>query len=320
LLHNVESAYPTLEPAATARNTNDWDLSIDPATPAGHIADLEVTFLSGSNEWVVPVTLPIDCDPGPPPGPLPGTFSVASITIDDGIRGDSIGNNDRVAQCGETIELYVELAGLGSERATASLAILDDRLTLRYNATAGYVASGSGSAENDNDWDIRIDPTVPDGLSVIMALEVTVAGGATETLSFPLVVSCPGAEPAQPIAVSSVTVDDGIRGDSVGNNDRFAQCGETIELYVVLSNRGSIQLDGVEATFTTTDPYLTLLFNATSPYGDIPADGTAENSNDWDLRISATTPDGHTASFQLTVVTASGDRWTVATEIPITCS
>jgi hypothetical protein len=111
-----------------------------------------------------------------------------------------------------------------------------------------------------------------------------------------------------------------VRGDSVGNNDRTAQCGETIEIYVELSNRGSDQLNRVQAAFTTSDPYLTLLYNTTASYGDIPWDGIAENSNDWDVRVSSAAPDGHDASFQVTVDDASGDRWTLPVEIPISCS
>ena len=122
------------------------------------------------------------------------------------------------------------------------------------------------------------------------------------------------------LTLATVTVDDGVRGDSIGNLDRIAQCGETIELYVALRNDAAVTMRGLAATLTVTDSRIRLLYNARSRLPDIAPGGTAENSDDWDLRISPNTPDGHAAQLQLDVAAANGEGWRLTVPVQIRCS
>jgi len=55
------------------------------------------------------------------------------------------------------------------------------------------------------------------------------------------------------IVYSGVTVDDNALGNSSGNDDGVANCGETIELFVELKNEGTVTANDVTAVINTTD-------------------------------------------------------------------
>lgn len=125
--------------------------------------------------------------------------------------------------------------------------------------------------------------------------------------------------PTGPLVSASYTVDDDAIGQSEGNNNGQADCGETIELYASLTNQGSATALGVDATISTSDPYVTWRYNTSSDYPDIPAGGTAANLDDFDLTVSAATPHGHTLHFNLYVTAANGGPWSTSVDVPVSC-
>lgn len=113
-----------------------------------------------------------------------------------------------------------------------------------------------------------------------------------------------------PLAYSSHLIDDDTSGNSNGNGNGIVNPGETIELYVTLGNQGSTTANGVNATLTTTDPYAAILYNTVSSYPNISGGSTGQNQDDWDIAISASTPDGHVITFCLNPITATnGGPW-----------
>ena len=67
-----------------------------------------------------------------------------------------------------------------------------------------------------------------------------------------------------PVVYDSYFVDDDIVGNSSGNDNGVADCGENIELYVDLHNQGSQAATGMNATISTNDPYVGWLYNTSS--------------------------------------------------------
>jgi hypothetical protein len=273
------------------------------------------------------------------PAPEPGVPVFESVRVDDGpshdgTGNDSKGNNDGVAQCGETIELYItamNAGDLGLSGLSGALLESDPYVTLLYNTSSSYPNLASGaSGENPRDWDLRVSSSTPNGHDFEFSIRYNASEGGPWDVDVTVPIGCGGGDPdpdpgdpGVPVLVS-VRVDDGpshdgTGNDSNGNNDGFAQCGETIELYVTIRNDGELTLTSLSGLLSESDGFVTLLYNSSSSYANLAAGATGENPRDWDLRISPDTPHGHQLSFTVTY-TASGDAsWPIDITIPIGC-
>ncbi len=116
--------------------------------------------------------------------------------IDDDQQDDSDGNGDGVANCGEAIELYVDLANQGATTITgisASLSTSDPYVAWLYTPTSGYPdLPAGGSGTNSSDFDLRIDAGAPHGHIIAFDLQATAADGGPWSDSFGLQVTCGG--------------------------------------------------------------------------------------------------------------------------------
>jgi uncharacterized repeat protein (TIGR01451 family) len=121
--------------------------------------------------------------------------------------------------------------------------------------------------------------------------------------------------------VSSIWGDNGTQGvgplaydghainDDSGNGDGKANPGETVQLTVTLRNSGSDAANDVQATISTSDPYVTLILSDTATYGDIAGGGTATHTAPLSFRISLTAPDQHVIQFDLDINASNGGPW-----------
>ncbi len=126
-------------------------------------------------------------------------------------------------------------------------------------------------------------------------------------------------DPGGPVVLAAFTLDDDALGDSRGDADGVAECGEAVEAFTTLTNQG-LALAGVSATLTSADPYVTVLWNTASGYPDLAAGATADNTADWDLGLAADTPNGHTALLDLHVTAGNGGPWDLQVALPIACA
>ena len=324
IVHNTTSDYPDIAADGSGINRNDWDLAIGPGAPDGHeaVIELSVTAAQGG-PWTLEYSLPVECEGGPGAGSL----AVASITVDDGSTGDSVGNGDDRAQCGETIELYVTLenqSGLTLRGISAEFSTNDSKVAMLHNVDSAYADMANGiRGRNQNDWDMRIAGSTPDGHIISATLTVIAAGGGVWAVPVEIPVECDdgggGDDSPTVLEIAGTTVDDGVRGDSSGNNDKRAQCGETIELYIALENTGATTVAGLSGDLATGDPYLRLLYNRTSPYPELGPGDARDNSDDWDMLVASNAPDGHTAHYTLTVTNAAGERVALNGTLQIDC-
>ena len=263
--------------------------------------------------------------PGVSDGPVLASVRVDDGPSHDGTGNDSRGNNDGIAQCGETIELYVSIRNDGELPLTGlsgELIETDPWVRLLYNASSRYPDVAAGSIqENRFDWDLRVSPDAPSGHEFSFTIRLTADEGGPWDVLVTVPIAC--ASPGVP-ALASVRVDDGpshdgTGNDSTGNNDGIAQCGETIELYVSIRNDGELPLTGLSGELIETDPLVRLLYNASSRYPDVAAGSIQENRFDWDLRVSPDAPSGHEFSFTIRLTADEGGPWDVLVTVPIAC-
>ena len=136
----------------------------------------------------------------PPVGPL----AYVGHVVDDDQTGQSTGNADGVVNCGETIELFVELENQGGGAATgvnATVSESDPYITILYNTSSDYPDLASGaSGINTGDFDLAVDSGTPDGQMIHIDLDISAANGGPWTDSFDLAVVCNRApdEPSAP--------------------------------------------------------------------------------------------------------------------------
>jgi C1A family cysteine protease len=122
-----------------------------------------------------------------------------------------------------------------------------------------------------------------------------------------------------PLLVDGIQVDDDFLGDSRGNGNGQAECGETIELYVRLRNHGTSAATGVHATLSSASSYVTWPSNTSSSYPNISAGSTGHNNDDFDLVIARGTPHGHSIPFTVQVSAENGGPWSDAFALPVSC-
>ena len=201
--------------------------------------------------------------------------------------------------------------------AQASGSALDSYLYL-------YDADGTTELAHNDDHDgldSRIEYTLPAGGTYYLKVREYSHGyeGGPDYF-YTLSLTGGGSGDVGPVAYDSHVIDDDASGESNGNDDGVVNCGETIELYVNLHNQGSDTAIAVNATLTTTDPYVSaFLYNDTSGYPDIAGGGIAQNTNDWDLSVHPDTPDGHVIHFDLDISASNGGPWNDSFDVPVTC-
>jgi len=122
-----------------------------------------------------------------------------------------------------------------------------------------------------------------------------------------------------PVVQHSLTIDDDTAGESDGDADGVVECGEAIELYVGLLNQGTDPAQGVQAALAESDPYVSLTYNTSSTYPDIPGGGWRSNANDFDFTVAPGTPHGHTILFDLDVTASNGGPWADSFAVVVSC-
>jgi len=106
--------------------------------------------------------------------------------------------------------------------------------------------------------------------------------------------------------VTDTIIDDDLSGNSIGNADGIADPGETVELYVELTNTGDMAATGIIATLSTSSAFVTFIFNTSSDYPDLAAGAAALNMDDFDFMVAAAAPAGSTLPFDLSIVSDQG--------------
>jgi hypothetical protein len=105
-----------------------------------------------------------------------------------------------------------------------------------------------------------------------------------------------------------VTYSSSVLHDTGGNNNGQADYGENITLDMTLQNMGSSTANGVVATLSTADAYVTITDN-TQSFGNIAAGASSTQNNAYAFTVANNAPDGHVVSFTVTVTGTADLTW-----------
>jgi len=221
------------------------------------------------------------------------------VIFDSCAINDNSGNNNGMADLGESVSLGMCLKNVGSDTAfgvTAVISSTDPYVTITDNYEYfGQIMDDNGSAYVSDAYSFNIASNIPDGHDIIFQVVASDSDDSTWTSNFSIAACAPQIE------FSSVIIN-----DSSGNDNGVLDPGESATIIVTLANPGSGQGDGITAVLSESDPYLSVVDNYGS-YGDISANGgTGDNSADRYVAFAqGSCPAGHNVTFNLTV---TGDR------------
>lgn len=134
-------------------------------------------------------------------------------------------------------------------------------------------------------------------------------------------INCPDT-PDPVLVYDSHSIDDD-NTTSSGNNNGYADAGETIEMPVILSNTGSGDAHNVSAVLSSANPFITITDNF-EVYNNINAGANASPNDDFDFVVDINCPEGN-VTFSLNMTSDEGS-WTdqfevyvYATSLPNPC-
>jgi hypothetical protein len=175
--------YPMGVPAGTSAACTEGDLN-HPACDADHRLTLNNTAATVANFRDSSLCGTV------------GPVVYEGYTVDDDVHDQSDGDGDGIVDCGEAIELFVDVLNQGSVMATgvnAALSTSDPYITFLSNSNSGYPdIPGGGRATNSSDYDLQVDANAPDGHVVHFDLDVTASNGGPWSDAFDVPVMCTG--------------------------------------------------------------------------------------------------------------------------------
>ncbi len=282
-----------LHGAAYVDQSGSVDIPITPFEEPG-TADIVVT---AQNRQPYTATIQVITPQGP------------YVVYDSCSINDAAGNDNGLIDCGEIILLGIGLKNIGPDSAfnvQATLTTEDTLVTISdNNEDYGTISGNDGTSFVPDGFAFDVDPNTPDRYDVTFQLEVTCTNRDTWVGNFTLTVHAPVLQFAQ------VTVN-----DASGNANGVLDPGETVELVVSLANSGSGQANGVEATLSEDDSYISVDDNY-GYFGTIDSiDGVASNTGDvYVVSADAACPPGHSVTFDLATSGDGGYTATIPFEI-----
>jgi hypothetical protein len=174
------------------------------------------------------------------------------VVLDGYTINDAAGNNDGIADYGETISLNVTLKNVGADPSAAITATVtgsDDFVTLSGSNSQTFPAILPGeNATVNNAYTFVIADFVPDQHKAQFTLQVTDGSDTWESNLF-ITIQAPVIEIA-----SDYLIDD----SQTGNGDGILDPGETGLIKLNVSNTGNSAISTIEIAVESDDPLLTI--------------------------------------------------------------
>ncbi|MBE0639564.1 MAG: T9SS type A sorting domain-containing protein [Bacteroidales bacterium] len=237
----------------------------------------------------------------PPTGPY--------VIFDSVEINDVNGNNNGQLDYGETSSLNVSIKNVGVSVASnvqVTISSTSEYVTI-LNGTANYGNVPAGEVIMlENAFSIQIAEDVPNGQGILFNLTAT--GEETWESSFSVMAYA-----------GIVEYIDFHVTDPNGNNNNKLDPGETVNMFVVVTNSGNSDATNVIGTLASADPYITIS-QAQMNYGTLTPGQEVEMS--FTVTASETSPAGHMASFNFEIaadlgLTGSGSFSIVIGQIPV---
>jgi hypothetical protein len=220
----------------------------------------------------------------PPSGPY---VAYESCTIND-----AAGNNNGLADYGESVALNMTLKNLGSVAAvnvSTNLICADPYLSLTDNTEIfGTIASGTTSTIA-NAYSFTVAGNIPDQHVFNFELQISGTSDDVWTSYFSVTANAPSLASA-----ASLLISDLVGGNGNGRLDP----GETAGITVVVSNTGHSLSPAATALLTSTSPYITIN-TGSDALGQIAASGSADAN--FNITVSPSTPVGQSVDLALEV-------------------
>ena len=234
---------------------------------------------------------------GPPESLPEPSITFESYHMDDTGEDGSTGNGNGYVDPGETVQLYVSVSNDGDTQANSVggrlytddpfVAILDDEVFF------GNIPSG-GVGWSQGQFRFTISEDCPNGRYLNFSLEASGSGGYEWTTDFTVRVE-------QPTLVYNTF---GL-WETIGNGDGDLDPGETVNLYLLLSNSGLREGSGITAELETDGPDVTITgYQATFP--DMAVDMSESNSDDPFIFSLSEESTPHAIAFTLRVSEGKG--------------
>lgn len=174
------------------------------------------------------------------------------VVLDSYIINDAAGNNNGLADYGETIPLHITLKNVGADPSaavTVTISGTDAYVTRTSAATSTFPAIAAGAtATVNNAFTFAIANMVPDQHMASFPLSLT-DGSATWESTLRITVQAPVLE----ISNELLVID-----NATGNGDGILDPGETANIRVIVKNTGHSAINNIATTMVSTDAMLTV--------------------------------------------------------------
>lgn len=271
-------------------------MALGQTLPAGQTVTLTVTAFNG-----LPHIINLDVI----------NSSTALLTYDTYSINDNTGNNNGIADVGESILLGMQLENIGPGDALGVEAILsssDSYVTINDSyETFGDVLGGYGTSFVADAFDIDIDVNTPDDYNISFHVEMTTPERAAWSSDFSIPIHRPN------LGFISVSVN-----DATGNANNVLDPGETAEIVVSIENTGSGFAGAVTGNLSLTDPFVTV-DDADGSFGDLSGDdGTGDNQTDvFIISADPSTLTGYPVTLELELIDINGYTRTVSIDLVV---
>ncbi len=233
-------------------------------------------------------------------------------------------NNDGLITKGETVELKVYLKNIGGKTANAVDASFSTTSPYASVLSNSYDVSYGNMASNDEvsgqyyyygySLKFKVSNSTPVDTDISFSINITDEDGHSWQETFSITV--------QSINSNIVYSKNQVYSDD--NNDGYINKGETIELKVFLKNTGTSTANAVEANFTTTSSYASILSNSYDvSYGNMTANYEASGQYYYygyslKFKVSNSTPDNTVITFKANITDEAGNTWTDTFTVTVT--
>ena len=207
---------------------------------------------------------------------------------------DDLGNGDGNINPGENIDLQIRLYNSGNEvlsglnaqlvSSSTQLSIIDDGALFAYIDANSYSEVG--------DFSFSVDPDVIDETSLDLRLNLTSDQGSWNLLM-------PADVTAGKIEVNGILI---LEDD---NSNNLLEPGESCELFVTLHNEGSIPLDNLIGTLSSSMPGL-VINGENSSWNTIAPGNESMSSSSFSILANSNLINGAQSNFELTLNNDSG--------------
>jgi len=222
-------------------------------------------------------------------------LSETTLMISDDNSGESNGNDNGIANGGETLELYLSAKNFGTEDATDVVGVLsagNQNVTIN-SGTVNYGAIGAyETIAGDSPYVITLADGLQDGSD--LALQVIFQDGDGNTFSGVLNIQVAGNH----LFASAI--------DVLGSANDVLTPGQTSNVKIQLSNIGSTNAASIAGTITCASPFVEII-DSNGSWTSILSGGVSFNTTDYfEISASEETIPGHIAHLIVAVETSDG--------------